>query len=359
MRTRLSRRVIGTASLALLAVLGCGGQSKTTFDDSVSQGGAAASGATGGVGGSTGGGGAGGSSASVGSGGAGATGGSSAAGGTGGTVSGTGGTVSGTGGTVSGAGGTAGSAVSGAGGTVSGAGGDAGSAGASAGASGSPSGPSIIGEWGMFWFEDPVVVAISQDGSALSGTGCCGGFTSISLCCGPLMGTRDDQRASFSFLISDFGGVVYGSSVFISADAMRMGGTFTADGNKDFDVAWVRVDEQVGTLGSPPSALREALGARAGTFQLLLESELVDRFQPLTAYQLSLGSEGFIRGDFGPFYFGEMNYDEVGDTLVVGPVPETDPRFATKLELRFQAGELTNVVATYPGESPYFFHASR
>jgi hypothetical protein len=224
-----------------------------------------------------------------------------------------------------------------------------------------PVDPGLDGRWAMFWFEDPVVVDLRQDGNALGGTGCCAGIDSFSsFCCGSITGTCDDAKAKFSFELGDVGGTpTYGTAVYISEDEQRMGGSFSvenSDGGGSLEVAWVRLQGDAGNLGSPPQDLYEVVRARQGIFELVLSSEFVGRFEPLEPYSLTLGDLGFIRGAFGPFYWGEMRWDAASQTLTVGPVPATDPSFATELALRFDDATLVQVIATYPDEPPYFFH---
>jgi hypothetical protein len=337
----------GISSAAVLcALLGCSGTSRTAFSDPPGSGGVNASGGSGAAGGS---------SASGGSGGQGASGGDAAS--SGGSSAGSGGS-----GAESGLGGAAGGgAISGSAGAPSA--GMSGSAGAgSSGAAGTGGfvepGP-LSGTWAMFWWEDPVVVQFTQSDERLMGRGCCAGLgpDPVFACCGAVTGTCSDGRASFEFALEDFGEMspLYGTDVYVSEDYQRMGGKFGVDGNRSYGVAWVRLDPRLPGLGGAPSPLRETLAKLEGRFQLMLSSELVDRFEPLVPYDLVLGGTGFIRGAFGPFYWEDMTWDGDAQTLTAGPVPETDPSFATKLELRFDGVTLESVVATYPNESPYFF----
>jgi hypothetical protein len=134
----------------------------------------------------------------------------------------------------------------------------------------------------MFWFEDPVAVAMRQQGQALSGTGCCAGLPGSPEevdCCGPLEGTTMDEQASFAFPI-EFAAAVYSTEVYVSEDYQRMGGTFSVNGDGSRGVAWVRIPGGERYLGTPEAALREALTQRAGRFELMLSSAFLGRFQP-------------------------------------------------------------------------------
>jgi hypothetical protein len=346
----MTDRTAASGSLVfVLVALACGGQSKGAFHDSPSTGGNGGNGGSGGNGGaSTAGGAGGGSSGSGARAGSGATsgdGGHTSAGAAGSPSAGTAGSPS--------AGGAE-NPSAGAAGTSS----DAGAASAGmAGASGAaPDGP-LNGHWGMFWFEDPVVVAIQQQGEALSGSGCCAGLPGSPQalpCCGPLEGTTTDARASFAFPTQG-DAFVYSTNVYVSDNYERMGGTFSADDNGSFAVAWVRLPGGMTNLGAPPTALREALTAREGRFELMLSSASVGRFEPLTPIELQLSGLGLLRGAFGPFYWGDMLWYAASETLAIGPVLPTDPSFATSIELRFEDGTLKSVLATYPNEPPYSF----
>jgi hypothetical protein len=319
---------IGTSAclVLLLAAFGCGGQSEGAPHESPSTGGGSGNGGSSASGGS---GGRGGGAGDGGDGGAGAGTGSGATSGDGGTSS------AGASGSSSGGGGTAGTGPAGAGGAA-------------------PNGP-LSGRWGMFWFEDPVAVEIRQEAQALSGVGCCAGLPGAPqavACCGPLEGTSTDGQASFAYSIQDVG-AVYGTNVYVSEDYRRMGGTFSVDDNGSLAVAWVRIAPGEANLGAPPAPLREALAQREGTFELMLSSASVGRFEPGTPLELQLSGLGLIRGAFGPFYWGDMLW--LGEALVVGPVSATDPSFATSLELRFNDDALESVVVTYPNDPPYHF----
>jgi hypothetical protein len=339
---RRARALLSTT--VLLVALGCGGKSNTTFNETPGTGASsgAGSGGTGGSGGST------------------VTGGSAGAPAGGGGVAG-GATSGGSAGTTA-LGGSAGGGAPGGTGGASGAGtgGNAGgsSIAGSAGSAGMPAAVQIGGVWGMFWFEDPVAVSIRQVGSMLTGTGCCAGLGSgDSTCCGPLAGTCEDGRADFSFDMQD-AGVIYGTSVYVSENGERMGGTFHVDGGGSLAVGWVRLTEPSNHLGNVPSPLREVLQPRTRGWGLELKSAAAGRFDPDTNYQVVLGGPGYVwSDDFGAFWWGEMTWDEATQTLTVGPVPATDPSFATKLELVFDGTILVELRATYPDEPLYVFSA--
>jgi hypothetical protein len=338
----MTDRIGISAGLALvLAALGCGAQSKSRFHESPSTGRSSGDAGSGGASGISGAGG--------GDSGNGGNGGSSAAGGDSGDRG------------DGGAGARAGSGATSGGGGVPNAGASGNpSGGAGAGAAGSGGaeldGP-LSGDWGMFWFEDPVAVRIRQQGQALSGMGCCAGISeSVTplLCCGPVEGMCADGHADFALSIEDFS-AIYGTDVYVSADYQRMGGTFSVDGGGSLPVAWARLPAGEGYLGTPPTELSEELMPRAGSFELMLSSAFVGRFEPVTPFELQLSASGFLRGEFGPFYWREMSWDAESETLSVGPVPATDPGYATSLELHFDGITLKSVVATYPDDPPYSF----
>jgi hypothetical protein len=211
----------------------------------------------------------------------------------------------------------------------------------------------------MFSFEDPVAVSLEQHEEALSGTGCCAGLDSNGLlsCCGPIMGALAGRQASFEFTFGSGQLHTYGTNVTVSEDGRRMGGEFSVDGRVGWKVAWVPLAGP--NLGEAPSELRAALVERDGGYALLLVSQFVGRFEPLEAYDLVLSELGYLSGDLGPFYWGEMTWDAATETLKAGPVSATDPSFAAELELEFDGNVLRTVIATYPNDPPYFFEATR
>jgi hypothetical protein len=306
-------------SIALFAcALGCGGESKVRSGSS-----------------------------SGGSGGSAASGGSSDAGGEAGAVGGSG--------AASGGSGNAGE------GGVSRPGGDAGApaeTGGNGGANAVSPGP-LSGNWGMFHFEDPVSVTIEQDGESLSGTGCCAGLGGDDLlqCCGPLSGEVVEQRATFAFVFDAFAeGRVYGTDVTVSSDRQRMGGTFSVDGEGSLKVAWVRFEGS--SIAPAPDSLFQTLQPRAGMYELRLYSAFAGRFDPLEPLTIRIAGHGYVASDFGPFYWGEMSWNSGTEVLTLGPVPATEPSFATQLELEFAGDVLERVVAHYPDDPPYSFEAA-
>ena len=209
----------------------------------------------------------------------------------------------------------------------------------------------------MFWFEDPVAVSIEQNGELLAGTGCCAGLeggTDFLQCCGALSGSVSGNQVAFEF---EFGGPgeprVYGTQVTVSEDGQRMGGTFILDrSGVGFDAAWVPLAGA--HLGGPSDELRQALLPLDRSYELKLVSASAGRFEPLAVYRVVVSANGFVGGDFGVFYFGEMAWDATSATLRVGPVAATDPRFATQLELQAQ-GQPKTLFVKYPDEPPYVF----
>lgn len=64
------------------------------------------------------------------------------------------------------------------------------------------------------------------------------------------------------------------------------------------------------------------------------------------------------RGDLGPFWAGEMAWQEAEQTLVIGPVPVTDPAYPIALRVRFEDVVLSAVEAQMPSGDRYLFSAA-
>jgi hypothetical protein len=56
-------------------------------------------------------------------------------------------------------------------------------------------------------------------------------------------------------------------------------------------------------------------------------------------------TSALIAGDLGAFWGGELSWNDAEETLIAGPVPETDPELPIELRLRFIGGTLVEVEA--------------
>jgi len=228
-------------------------------------------------------------------------------------------------------------------------------------------GPSVnvTGAWAMFFFEDPVAVSLNQSGTVLTGRGCCAGLRSdpSSSCCGNIEnGSLVGDRAQFGFSFESGLSFVYSADVRVSADGQRMLGAF---GRASIPMAWVRIDpvdlEQKGWLACNDTALIDAVLEREWGYALTLSGAPAggQAFSPDTAYHLSIegSSVPVVWGDLGPFWAGEMSWHEDEQTLVIGPVPATDPAYPIGLRLRFEDVVLTAVEAQMASGDRYVFDA--
>ena len=225
-----------------------------------------------------------------------------------------------------------------------------------------PAAPDLTGRWAMFAWEDPVAVDLRTTGTAISGDGCCGGFSSLGAgisCCGDVTGQVVDRRAAFGFTF-DFGGdrYEYATDVFVSADGRRMAGRFSRTGGP---IAWVPIASDqswlpVGDANLQP--LEEVLSAHMAGYGLVLTDDPPPAadFMPAQTYSLATDSR-FVYGELGAFWAGEMSWDADAQTLVVGPVPETAPGLPVALWLRFDGNALMTVEAAMASGAHYHFAA--
>jgi hypothetical protein len=240
-----------------------------------------------------------------------------------------------------------------------------GSAGSVAGTGNDPGGsgggePDVSGAWALFAFEDPVAVVLTQNGSELTGYGCCAGLgpQSIIDCCGEIVGGAIvDRRATFGFAFEFGESFWYAADVVVSADVERMAGGFS---RVDWPTAWVRIDESRGFLTSDDTALRDVFDARVGAYELTLsDASGGAEFSPDRTYELGIaGGLPTLFGDLGSFWAGEFVWNETEQALTVGPVPTTTPELPIGLVLRFEATVLRAVEATMPSGADYFFDAA-
>jgi len=223
-------------------------------------------------------------------------------------------------------------------------------------------GPDVTGRWTMFVWEDPVTVDIKETtGGVIGGGGCCGLSPQDFPCCGALRGQVADRRASFGFSF-DLSGVPYdySTNVFVSADGQRMTGSFSLAGRR---VAWRRLGATDDYLPAAEGGVAQALYAlQAARYQLAVSTESAPLpgadFNDQLLYQLDgFSGVGYITGDLGAFWAGEMAWNADEQLLTVGPVPATDPSLPVMLALRFDASAtgLTSVDATMASGLLYRF----
>jgi hypothetical protein len=242
-----------------------------------------------------------------------------------------------------------------------------GGTGGSLAGSGNPGGApavDISGEWAMFSWEDPVAVSLTQDGTSLNGRGCCAGLNGdFTLnCCGQIAdGSIVGRRAQFGFSFEIGELYDYSADVTVSEDGRRMLGWFS---RIVWPMAWVRLEGAAlerGWLTSDDSVLVAAVASREGRSVLALTVAPVDGrdYDPNATYELTVVSDSvpMLRGDFGPFWAGEMTWLDAEQTLVAGPVPGTDPAFPILLRLRFEESTLAAVEAEMASGARYQFDA--
>jgi hypothetical protein len=217
--------------------------------------------------------------------------------------------------------------------------------------------PNVNGTWAMFDFEDPVVVTLVQNGETLTGRGCCapGGEA---FCCGDIVGgLADDGQVVFGFPV--LGAQTYRAAVSVSAAGDRMTGAFYPLTGSGFLAAWARVPDNENWLEHEDAELRDAVAARQGHFALSLTQGDGDDFAFDAEIQLRLRVNvmPLISGDLGAFWAGEMVWHAASSTLVVGPVPETQPDLPIELELHFNEHWLQSADAEMPSGERYSFVA--
>ncbi|HEX6278367.1 MAG TPA: hypothetical protein VFZ53_35215 [Polyangiaceae bacterium] len=257
--------------------------------------------------------------------------------------------------------GMGGAAVAGAGGSSE-RGGAGGSADAGTGGS-AVAGPNIEGEWAMIGFEDPVAVRLAQQGTVLTGYGCCAGLEPalVTDCCGSISdGSIVNGRARFGFAF-DVGAVYeYAADVTVSKDGQRMFGHFSRGSRP---TAWVRmnpIDRDMYGYLARNAVVYQPVRDRVGAYPLTLVDATADGsdYSPGAVYELGIsGTLPLVWGDLGPFWGGEMSWLSDEETLVVGPVPVTDPSFPIALRLDFQGVVLTSVEAEMASGARYLFNA--
>jgi hypothetical protein len=221
----------------------------------------------------------------------------------------------------------------------------------------------VSGNWAMFGFEDPVAVSLTQSGTTLSGRGCCAGLATEEPldCCGPIKGgSIIDRNVEFAFAFDPY---LYAADVFVSADGQRMAGRFHGTAAWGSATAWLRIGPADQWLPPPSVPLPAAVRSRVlnSGFDLVLAGTApVGAFLPSTPYRLNIRTshEAVLSGDLGAFWEGELTWNDSDETLIAGPVPETDPELPTELHLRFEGRVLIEVVATLPSGDTATFSIS-
>ncbi len=217
-------------------------------------------------------------------------------------------------------------------------------------------GPDLSGRWAMFAFEDPVAVELQQTGDVLAGRGCCSGLGPDPglNCCGPVTGEITARLASFGFSFDLGGPYVYATEASVSADGQRMTGTFSRTTTRP--IAWVRLGPGENFLPEPAPALVEALYPRGGGYMLTVSDSGGVDFAFRAMYRLNVHYRS-VSGDLGSFWSGEMTWNAGEQTLVVGPVPETDSSRPVEMRLHFDGNTLTSVDAMMGSGVKYIFEA--
>jgi hypothetical protein len=220
---------------------------------------------------------------------------------------------------------------------------------------------SLTGRWSMFhWEWNAVTVDLMEQDGVLTGNGCCAGIDADSMginCCAPVNGHVADGRASFGFSFA-FGTEphTYSTYAYVSADRMRMTGTFSESTEP---VAWVRLDPGETTLPLDHTAAILALGKFLGTYALVLADDPAPGadFVAQQAYRLDVDAH-FVFGELGPFWAEEMEWREAEQTMVTGPVPATTPGLPVALALHHDGTRLASVEATMASGIRYHFQAT-
>lgn len=229
------------------------------------------------------------------------------------------------------------------------------------GCQGGNDGPDISGRWAMFAFEDPVAVDLKQTGDVLSGRGCCSGLGADAYpeldCCGAVTGEIAGRHASFGFTfdLNLSEPYVYATEANVSVDGRRMTGTFSRTGSP---VAWVRLGAGENFLPEPDQAFIDVMYARGGGYTLAVSDAPAGGadFSAQEMYRFYVYYR-YVFGALGSYLSSEMTWNAHEQTLLVGPVPETDPGLPVQLRLHFDGNTLTSVEATMGSGLRYTFQA--
>jgi hypothetical protein len=248
-------------------------------------------------------------------------------------------------------------------------------AGSPASDAGSPAPIGLTGRWAMFSWEDPVAVDLRSVDGALAGDGCCAGFSypeQAHSCCGDITGQVVDRRATFQFPIDvPEGHYVYATDVYASADGRRMAGSFRNSINGSAGglrlVAWLPIASSEAWLSDTHpnadpaiTAVQDILGSIMRGYGLVLSDDPPpgSDFVSTQTYRLFTSVRGFVSGDLGAFWAGEMSWRADEQTMVVGPVPETSPGLPVALWLRLDGAALVSVEAATASGIHYHFAAT-
>jgi len=256
--------------------------------------------------------------------------------------------------------------ATGQGGAAGGATGQGGAGGGTAGAAGvAPPTVDVSGRWGLFVFEDPAGVLLSQaaDGT-ITGRGCSVGAPGVVPAqpenpdtfygCAPLSGRVSGQEASFAFGTS----FEYRAVVVVSADGQRMTGTLTtSSGPILYPLAWRRVAEDALWLDRGDFMRADPLADRY-ELTLIPEESVGTEFVAGTTYPI-VYREHTIFGTLGCFWTDEISAVAAGSPLRVGPVPGTDPALPHSLSIDFDGAGFTGVTANTPSGGRYRFAVAK
>lgn len=214
----------------------------------------------------------------------------------------------------------------------------------------------ITGRWGLFDFEDPVGVQLTQTGTLLGGRGCDVGAPPLAEdhpeYCGPISGSVSGQQAKFGF---HFQGSDYLTEVTVSADGQRMTGRF--HGAADWmpqPMAWLRVPDGELWLTTPKSS-----GQQRYSLELVRADGDEYTAEPNEWNLLDFWYHGGISSPLGAFWNTETRLSADGSTLDVGPVPLTTPELAVSMSIHIEQDELTDLTAITGSGHHYEFELTR
>jgi len=244
--------------------------------------------------------------------------------------------------------------------------GQGGAGGGTAGAAGvAPPTVDVSGRWGLFVFEDPVGVLVSQaaDGT-ITGRGCTSGAPGVVPAqpekpdtfygCAPLSGRVSGREAWFAFGTP----YEYRARVVVSADSQRMTGTLTASGATILvPLAWRRVAEDALWLDRGDFMRAGSMDDRY-ELTLIPEESVGTEFVAGTPYPI-VYREHTIFGTLGSFWTDEISAVAAGSPLRVGPVPGTAPALPHSLSLDFDGAGFTGVTANTPSGGRYRFAVAK